>query len=276
MVATFDKKNDLAEVRISDSSAIDAWKAWIIPSIIGCAFLLILYISMIAYQHTAGWAYGLDSTAPEFEKYWMTLFYTEIIVVPLMGIAWWAYIWFTRDRNLASLDPKEEIVRYMRLLGIILVYCFAVYWAASYFAEQDGSWHQTVVRDTSFTPSHIAIFYLSFPIYIIAGVASLLYAITRLPKFANGISIPFIFAVAGPFMILPNVGLNEWGHAFWIMEEWFTAPLHWGFAIFGWTALFLFGLASQIGIGIMDAVQRAYPEDAQNFEVPGPEQKSDY
>jgi methane/ammonia monooxygenase subunit C len=33
----------------------------------------------------------------------------------------------------------------------------------------------------------------------------------------------------GPLMSLPDVALNEWGHAFWFMEELFRAPLALGF-----------------------------------------------
>jgi methane/ammonia monooxygenase subunit C len=47
-------------------------------------------------------------------------------------------------------------------------------------------------------------------------------------------------------MILPNVGLNEWGHAFWISEELFVAPLHWGFVVLGWTGLCLGGVLMQV------------------------------
>ena len=32
--------------------------------------------------------------------------------------------------------------------------------------------------------------------------------------------------VMEPMFILPNVGLNEWGHAFWFVDELFAAPLH--------------------------------------------------
>ena len=62
----------------------------------------------------------------------------------------------------------------------------------------------------------------------------------------RGISVPHLLAVVGPFMILPNVGLNEWGHAFWFMEEIFAAPLHWGFVILGWAGLALGGVLIQI------------------------------
>ena len=54
----------------------------------------------------------------------------------------------------------------------------------------------------------------------------------------------------GPFMIIPNVGLNEWGHTFWFMEELFVAPLHWGFVFFGWMALGVFGVVLQLLINV--------------------------
>ena len=74
-----------------------------------------------------------------------------------------------------------------------------------------------------------------------------MYAQTRLPHFATkGCSIALPDRVVGPFMIFPNVGLNEWGHTFWFMEELFVAPLHWGFVFFGWMALAVFGVTLQI------------------------------
>lgn len=231
-------------------------KAWVGPATLGMVGLTTFYLLYRIYQGWAGWKYGLDSTAPEFKTYWMDLFWAQLIIVPSIAVLWWGGLWLTRDRNLSALAPEEELRRYFRLLGMIVIYTFAVYWGASYFAEQDGSWHQTVMRDTSFTPSHIGIFYLSFPVYITFGVAALVYAITRLPRFAERLSVPFVVAVAGPFMILPNVGYNEFGHAFWIMEEWFTAPLHWGFAVLGWTGLAVFGLACQLTYGILDVMRR--------------------
>jgi methane/ammonia monooxygenase subunit C len=63
--------------------------------------------------------------------------------------------------------------------------------------------------------------------------------------FADGLSLPYLVTVVGPFMILPNVGLNEWGHTFWFMEELFVAPLHYGFVFFGWLALAIAGVLLQ-------------------------------
>jgi len=80
----------------------------------------------------------------------------------------------------------------------ISVYTFAVYWAGSYFAEQDNSWHQVSVRDTPFTANHIIEFYFNFPLYVLLGGSAWIYARTRLPLYAKGISVPLTLAVVGP------------------------------------------------------------------------------
>lgn len=212
----------------------------------GVAFITLMYVAVRIYEQVFAWTKGLDSFSMEFQTYWMSLFYAEVAVGAIAAFGIWGYLWKTRDRHLDQLEPMEEIRRHFKLLVWLACYTYAVYWAASYFAEQDGSWHQTVIRDSDFTPSHIILFYLSFPVYIILGVGSWLYARTRLPQYAEGISLPHTIAVVGPFLILPNVGLNEWGHTFWFMEELFSAPLHWGFVTLSWTGLALGGLMLQL------------------------------
>jgi methane/ammonia monooxygenase subunit C len=141
-----------------------------------------------------------------------------------------------------SITPREELRRHFHHWVWLVAYATAIYFGASYFTEQDGTWHQTIIRDTDFTPSHVIEFYLSYPVYILTGMGAMLYAKTRLPTYANGFSLQYLVAVVGPFMILPNVGLNEWGHTFWFMEELFVAPLHYGFVFFGSSALGVLGV----------------------------------
>jgi methane/ammonia monooxygenase subunit C len=171
------------------------------------------------YQQIFAWSAGLDSTDPAFETYWMNLLKGELVLLVCSWVGLWSWLWVTRDRNLAALKPRDEIRRYFNLVLYILVYAFCVYFTGSFFAEMDASWHQTVVRDTAFTPSHVILFYGTIPLYILFGVGAFLYSVTRLPRFAERLSIPFTLAVAGPFLILPNLGYNEWGHAFWMMED---------------------------------------------------------
>jgi len=222
------------------------YKWWVF----GMVGLTVLYIFCIWYQQTFAHKYGLDAQSDVFQTYWMNFFYIETVALILLGGGLWSWLWMSREKTL-DISPREEFRRYFSLVMFLCVYTFAVYWAGSYFAEQDASWHQVVTRDTSFTPSHIIIFYLTFPMYIILGVGSLIWAYTRLPMYRKyGVSLPHVLAVVGPFMIMPNVGLNEWGHAFWFMEELFSAPLHWGFVVLGWSALALGGVLMQIVIRV--------------------------
>ncbi|WP_411726189.1 bacterial ammonia monooxygenase, subunit AmoC [Methyloglobulus sp.] len=211
----------------------------------GFAILTVIYMGLRIYQGAFAVSTGLDSTEPAFEIYWMRLFYIELGIIFFFATGAWGYLWFSRDRNLDTLEPKEEIRRYFTLTMWISIYTFAVYWAGSYFAEQDNSWHQVAIRDTPFTANHIIEFYFNFPLYIILGGCAWLYARTRLPLYAKGISLPLTLAVFGPFMILVSVGFNEWGHTFWFREEFFAAPIHWGFVIGVWFALGVGGILLQ-------------------------------
>jgi len=69
--------------------------------------------------------------------------------------------------------------------------------------------------------------------------------VTRIPQYSKNYSVPLIMVVFGPALILPNLGFNEWGHAFWLTEEIFSHPLHWGFPILGWTGLAVGGVFVQ-------------------------------
>lgn len=211
----------------------------------GFAAIAVIYIGLRLYQGAYAVSTGLDSTLPEYDTYWMRLFYGELTVLISFTVCLWSYLWLTRDRNLAALTPKAELRRHFALTMWISIYTFAVYWAGSYFAEQDNSWHQVVIRDTPFTANHIVVFYFCFPFYIMMGGSAWLYARTRLPTFAQAVSLPLTLAVFGPFMILVSVGFNEWGHTFWYREEFFAAPIHWGFVVGVWFALAVGGILLQ-------------------------------
>jgi methane/ammonia monooxygenase subunit C len=220
---------------------------WISPRlmVLVCAIVAILMIAARLYQQAYAWSAGLDATSPEFRSYWMNLLFAQFALEAVAAASIWGYVWFSRPKDLGRVQTQEELRRFGVFIALIFCYVFAVFWAASFFGEEDASWHQTVVRDTSFTPSHIILFYWAFPIYIILGITAYLYAMTRLPRFAARHSLPWLIGVAGPFMLLPVVAYNEWAHSFWILEERFGAPVHWGFMIFAWSGLGLGGLLLQ-------------------------------
>lgn len=230
------------------------------PALFAMLGIIVIMAGYRIYQQIFAWSAGLDSTDPAFETYWMSLLKGELVFLVLSWAALWSWLWVTRDRNLHAVKPREEMRRYFNVVLYIMVYAFCVYFTGSFFAEMDASWHQTVVRDTAFTPSHVILFYGTIPLYILFGVGGFLYAMTRLPRFADRISIPYALAVAGPFLILPNLGYNEWGHAFWMMEEFFSAPLHWGFVVLGWSVLALGGLLLQIARHVFETMGRLEQE----------------
>lgn len=250
-----------------------------------------VYLGARWYQGAYGWSKGLDSFAPEFELYWMNFLYLELALEAVVAAVLWGWLWRTRDRHLEAywkhflkrgedlervretalkevlrdqaapvpeiLSPREELRRNLTHLIWLAAYAWSVFWGLSFFTEQDATWHQTVIRDTDFTPSHIVVFYLSYPMYIITGGSAFLYARTRVPYFAKGLSIPYLMVVVGPFTILPNVGLNEWGHTFWFMEEIFVAPLHWGFVALAWFTLSMMGVLLQAFASILYLIREA-------------------
>lgn len=214
-------------------------------------FLIMFFVGVVftvyrVYQHATAFTVGLDYFSPEFQQYWMKLLYIQLPVLALTGAGIVGWIYLTRDRNLEKLEPVEELRRYFALLTQILVFASITYLTASPFTEADAAWHQVTVRDTDFTPTHIVLFYFAIPAFIIAGVSAFMYARTRLPQFANKVSLPFAMLVAGPIMIMPNLGLNEWGHTFFYAEELFAAPIHWGFVLLGWSAFATGGLLVQL------------------------------
>jgi methane/ammonia monooxygenase subunit C len=215
--------------------------SWI-PVVAATGSLCLFYILVRIYEQVYGMSAGTDSFAGEYQTYWMTVLMIEIPVEIIAFFGLILYLWKTRDRDLANLQPREEMRRWMVLLCWILIYSVAIYWGYSFFGEQDATWHQSVMRDTDFTPSNIVEYYLSYPIYIIMGCGFFIYGKTRIPILSQKWYIAVVILFVGPLMSFPTVGLNQWGQTFWFMDELSAAPDHWSFVFFGWTALAIFGV----------------------------------
>jgi len=129
--------------------------------------------------------------------------------------------------------------------GLIAATCVVLYFMASFFPNQDGVWHQTAVRDTALTPSHIVMFFWAFPLGITMTVGCYLYGRTRLPAIYSpdkGFPWSFGLLIAASVTEMMQVAMNEWGHSLWITEEIFAAPFHWPFVTYGWLASGIFAL----------------------------------
>lgn len=205
----------------------------------------ILYLWVQWYQHVYGLSAGHDAFSPEFHLYWMNFMYIAIGLEIIVAALLWGYLWRTRDRRLDQCSPNEQLRRHVTHFVWLLAYGIALYWGASFFTEQDTTWHKAITRDSDFTPCNIVEYYLSYPVFVITGVGAFLYARTRLPSFAKGWSLAYLVFVIGPFMLLPCVGLNEWGMTAWWMEELSVAPTQYGFVFFSWMILAVGGVLLQ-------------------------------
>jgi methane/ammonia monooxygenase subunit C len=207
------------------------------------------------YQQSASFTHGMDYFSPDFKTYWMNLLYAQLAIIGAAGVGSIGYLWATRDRHLERLAPMEELRRYVFLLAQLLGTVIIGYIVLSVYAESDATWHQITVRDTDFTPTHIALFYFGVPMTILFSAFHFMYARTRLPEFAARLSVPHALIVAGPILIMPNIGFNEWGHTFFYAEELFAAPIHWGFVVLGWAFFAAGGLLVQIFLRMTELVR---------------------
>lgn len=234
-----------AESRPLSQSREDAprvpWKPMLmVAGVITIALFLIKW-----YQHTYSWSAGLDAWSPEFQIFWMTVFYTEIIVLPVVGAVWLAYLWFTREREIQKLPARQELSRFYAMFAFLSASALVITAAIGLLTEADAAWHQVVIRDTDFTPTHIFLFYLGVPAILVILSVAWMWVHTRLPYFANRISVPLSVAIVGFVMVGPVVAFNEWAHTFFYAEELFAAPVHWFFVLFGFSLVFIGGFAVQ-------------------------------
>ena len=212
------------------------------------------------YQQTHAFTVGLDYFEPEFKTYWMNLLWAQDSILVLLGGSGMAWAWFTREPDLSQLSPQDELWRYYLVMCILALGSFMVLLTLGVFAESDAAWHQITIRDTDFTPTHIGLQYFAIPAFGASLLVAFIWMHTRLPTFRKRVSVPAAILAMGPLLMMPNIGFNEWGHAFFYAEELFAAPIHWGFLVLGWSAFALGGLIIQCLSRIRDLTLLRAPE----------------
>ncbi|MBI5257619.1 MAG: methane monooxygenase/ammonia monooxygenase subunit C [Burkholderiales bacterium] len=223
----------------------------------GLVALCFVFLVYRIYQETTAFTHGLDYFSGEFQAYWMRLLYTQLVLVIGGGTGVLVWLWRTRERDFSRVGRREELRRLFVVSSMLLVFGTIFYITGSIYTESDAAWHQVTIRDTDFTPTHIGLFYFGVPVLVMWGFISFAYAHTRIPYFGGRISLPFAIIVAGAFMIMPNLGFNEWGHTFFYAEELFAAPIHWGFVMLGWSSFAAGGLLTQIATRVMELTRPA-------------------
>lgn len=191
------------------------------------------------YQQNYSFTVGLDYFEPEFQTYWMNLFYAQMALIIIIGAVSIPWLWLTRP-EVIDITPTKELGVYNLMLTFMAVGSIMVVAVLGLFVEADAAWHQVTIRDTDFTPTHIGLFYFAIPLGAVGIAIGFVWLHTRMPDFNNRVSLPLCLMASAPILIMPNLGLNEWGHTFFYAEELFAAPIHWGFVTLGW-GLFAMG-----------------------------------
>lgn len=222
---------------------------WIVLALLPASVLGLFWRT---WQQLFAFDRGLDATLPGFGRYWLSIFFFNVLVLPTAAAAWFAWLWLS-GRHMAAefeageLDEATEVRRIWGLWILLLGFAMAAWWGGSYFTEQDAAWHQVTLRDTAFTPSHISLFYGAFPLMVYGATGSFLYARSRLPHIFGGraLPLPFVLMISGTVLLLFQVAFNEFGHTFWETEEIFNAPLHWPFVFFAYFLASTFAVVLQ-------------------------------
>ncbi|WP_328532167.1 methane monooxygenase [Nocardioides sp. NBC_00368] len=246
---------------------------------IGSFLLAGSFIGLRIYQQKFAWykEYGLDAASDGFRTYWFNLFLGELVVVTIVTLVWWGWL-IKSGQNLAAkaearpISKAEEVRRIAVFWGLIGATSLTLYFMASFFPNQDGVWHQTAVRDTALTPSHIVMFFWAFPLGITMTVGTYLYGRTRLPKVYSpdkGFPWSFFLLISASVTEMMQVAMNEWGHSLWITEEIFAAPFHWPFVTYGWLASGIFALWAE-SLGRLLQIEDEIEEERQTVATSDP------
>ena len=222
---------------------------------VGPLVFIVIAAAIRIWQQGNAWTIGIDASSPAFTRTYRVLFYSEVTASGVIGFWWWTYL-IKKGRKIVDEEvPHEvEVRRIANFWGLISTISVELTIMASFWPNEDGSWHQTAVRDTALTPAHIPMFFLFFPFGIILTVGTYLYGRYWLPKVygaANGFPWSFFLLISASVTEMMQVAMNEWGHSLWITEEIFAVPFHWPFVLYGWLAAGIFALWAETIIRLL-------------------------
>jgi methane/ammonia monooxygenase subunit C len=249
----------------------------------GCGILLAINVFLEIWNYKFMYSAGLDSASRAFTLYYRTLFWGELLSVGVFTGLWYGWLVRTgreiRAREQGKVEPREEFRRMAVFWCLIGITSLSLYIEASFWPNWDGAWHQTMVRDTALTPTHIPMFYFWFPLSAVLVLGTYLYGRFRLPRVygkEKGFPWSFTLLLGAAIFECFQVAMNEWGHSLWIAEEFFATPFHWPFVWYGWLAGGMFALWGETILAmfaiekeIEEAEQASQPQSTVASEVRG-------
>jgi methane/ammonia monooxygenase subunit C len=241
------------------------WK----PLFWSCALIMAANIFLWFWNYNFAFTAGLNSASPEFTRYYRSLFWGEVISLGIFTGIWFGWLIRTgREMVGQPCERAEEVRRIAILWSLVGATSLTVYLMASFWPNWDGSWHQTMVRDTALTPTHIPMFYFFFPLSVTLAVGTYIYGRFRIPAlYARDKGFPwsFFLLISAAVLECMTVAANEWGHSLWISEEIFSVPFHWPFVVYGWLASGMFAVWGETIIRLFE-IEKA--EEVANTEAP--------
>lgn len=247
------------------------WSVGWHPLFWGCGLILLANVFLWFWNYAFMFTAGLNSASWEFTLYYRTLFWGELIVLGIFSGVWLG--WLMRNGRAIEkqpCSPAEETRRIAILWSLIGATSLSIYMEASFWPNWDGSWHQTMVRDTALTPTHIPMFYFFFPLSVILAVGTYLYGRFHIPALygkEKGFPWSFFLVISACVLECMAVAANEWGHSLWISEEIFSVPFHWPFVIYGWLAAGMFAVWGETLLRMFEVEKKADEEEGPSPEA---------
>jgi methane/ammonia monooxygenase subunit C len=218
------------------------WK----PLFWSCGIIMAANVFLWFWNYAFMFTAGLNSASVEFTRYYRSLFWGEVITLGIFTGIWFGWLIKTgREMVGKPCERSEEVRRIAILWSMVGATSLTVYLMASFWPNWDGSWHQTMVRDTALTPTHIPMFYFFFPLSVTLAVGTYIYGRFRIPALYSadkGFPWSFFLLISAAVLECMTVAANEWGHSLWISEEIFSVPFHWPFVVYGWLASGMFAV----------------------------------
>ncbi|MBF6558801.1 MAG: methane monooxygenase [Candidatus Binataceae bacterium] len=213
---------------------------------VGCAALLAANLFLWLFDYKYAFTIGLNSATHAFTTHYRALFWAELLTNGIFCGLWYGWLIRTgRALENPQAAPREEVRRIAVLWGIIGATSLSLYIEASFWPNWDGAWHQTMVRDTALTPTHIPMFYFFFPLSVVLALGAYIYGRYRIPALYSpdkGFPWSFFLLISAAVLEFMQVAFNEWGHSLWLSEEFFSVPFHWPFVAYGWLASGMFAV----------------------------------
>src|SRR3979490_2359403 len=79
----------------------------------------VLFMGLSTYMHAFAWSTGLDSSSPEFARFWHSLLIVELVRGAVGPPTWWAWLVRSGRTVAAALTPAEEVRRIAVFWGLV-------------------------------------------------------------------------------------------------------------------------------------------------------------